>query len=52
MSASGDYVLWQRKTTSVEGRHRIFSERPVSEYPSVTTSATNSLSSSDLGTRR
>ena len=33
MSALGDYVLWQRKTTSVEGRHCICSEHPVFEYP-------------------
>ncbi len=31
MSALCDYLLWQRKTTSVEGHHCICSEHPVFE---------------------
>ena len=33
MSAFGDCLRWQRKTTSVEGRHCICSEHPVFEMP-------------------
>ncbi len=32
MSALGDYVHWQRKPTSVESRHCIFSEHPASGH--------------------
>ncbi len=32
MSALCDYLLWQRKTTSVEGRRCIFSEHPASGH--------------------
>jgi hypothetical protein len=32
MSALRDCVLSQRKTTSLEGRHCIFSKHPVSEH--------------------
>jgi hypothetical protein len=42
-------LLLERKTTSVEGRHCIFSKYLVSETTLETTSATNSSSSRGCG---